>query len=398
MSRSPLFPYAFLPLLFLFSSEGLHSQCTSFLFNGTGTGDLIRLEGVGISDSQLNAAANYWGAACPSYGNGFPLFTTADTSAGTEVTVIYRGGSNSVCGNAQHLTPTSIVINLWDQGQTANGTSYVCNVTDTLAHELGHALDLANSTCSGGMMGPAPLSFVNGRVVAGTRSVSGEECNAVTDRWVTTYDNNTVSDPWCNAYCWTECVNNGCPGGNPNTGCPILIDTENDGIRLTGLGDPVWFDIDADGVPDLISWTDRSEGILTLDRNGNGMIDDGSELFGNATQLADGRRALNGYIALAEFDSWGFGGNRDEYIDGLDEIFSSLRLWTDLNHDGVSQPVELRSLDAVGIRRIGLGYRRSNRTDRYGNEFRFLGRAWKVGPLGHARPTLTWDVFFLVAP
>ena len=315
-----------------------------------------------------------------------------------EVTVIYRGGSNSVCGNAQHLTPTSVVINLWDQGQASTGAPYVCNVTDTLAHELGHALDLANSTCSGRIMGPAPLSFVNGKLVAGTRSVSGEECTAVADRWETTYDNDPLSDPWCNAYCWTDCVNNVCPSGDPYTGCPILIDTENDGIRLTGLGDPVWFDIDADGAPDLMSWTDRSEGILALDRNGNGTIDDGGELFGNATRLADGSRAFNGYIALAELDDWEFGGNRDERIDELDEAFTSLRLWTDLNHDGVSQPAELRSLNASGVRRIGLDYRRSHRTDRYGNELRFLGRAWKVDPLGHVRPVLTWDVFFLIAP
>jgi hypothetical protein len=394
MSRSS--SYAFLALLCLMPHD-LYAQCTNYLMNGNATGGHIRLDGVGISNSQLNAAASYW-QACPSYGVGFPQFTTDSVSAPVQVTVIYRGGSNAVCGNAQHLSPTSIVINLWDQGQTASGSPIVCNVTDTLAHELGHALDLANSTCSGRMMAPAPLSLVNGQFVAGTRSVTGEECMAVTERWETPYDEEPPPDPYCDAYCWTSCVNNACPGEHPDTGCPILIDTENDGIRLTGLSDPVWFDIDADGAADLMSWTDRSEGILALDRNGNGTIDDGGELFGNATRLADGSRALNGYIALAELDDWPFGGNRDEVIDAADEAFTSLRLWTDLNHDGVSQPGELRTLNAVGVRRIGLNYRRSNRTDRYGNEFRFLGRAWKVGPLGHVRPILTWDVFFLVAP
>ena len=73
-------------------------------------------------------------------------------------------------------------------------------------------------------------------------------------------------------------------------------------------------------------------------------------------------------------------------------------MWTDLNHDGVSQPRELQTLDEAGVQRIGLDYRRSNRSDHHGNEFRFLGKAWKEGRRGVVRPVLTWDVFFLVAP
>jgi hypothetical protein len=78
--------------------------------------------------------------------------------------------------------------------------------------------------------------------------------------------------------------------------------------------------------------------------------------------------------------------------------FPWLRLWTDQNHDAVSQPAELKSLVQAGVRQIDLDYRRSNRTDRYGNELRFLGRAWKTGRNGVPRPVLTWDVFFVVAP
>ena len=229
-----------------------------------------------------------------------------------------------------------------------------------------------------------------------TRTVYPSDCSIANAMWVTYSEASPPPDPFCDAYCWTSCVNNACPDGNP--WCPILIDMENDGIRLTGLDDPVWFDIDADGTRDLMAWTDRSEGLLTLDRNGNGTVDDGSELFGNATRLSDGTRALNGYLALAELDSQVFGGNEDGRIDPTDAAFGSLRLWTDRNHDGVSQPAELQTLDQAGLRRIGLDYRRSQRTDRYGNQFRFLGRAWKEGRNGVVRPILTWDVFFLTAP
>lgn len=211
------------------------------------------------------------------------------------------------------------------------------------------------------------------------------------------YNNACTGDVWwwgvTTEYATIERTDCGTPSG-----CPILIDLENDGIRLTGLADPVWFDIDADGDADLISWTERSEGILALDRNGNGTIDDGGELFGNATLLADGTRAMNGYLALAELDSWALGGNGDEFIDSADAVFGSLRMWTDLDHDGISQPEELQTLAETSIRRIELNYRRSHRTDRYGNEFRFLGRAWKAGDNGVLHPLLTWDVFFLVEP
>jgi hypothetical protein len=202
----------------------------------------------------------------------------------------------------------------------------------------------------------------------------------------------TYYDPYCDAYCPTSCVNNACPD-HPS---PILIDLENDGVHLTGLGDPVWFDIDADGKLDLMSWTDRSEGFLALDRNGNGVIDDGGELFGTATLLSNGTRASNGYVALAELDSWVFSGNGDGHLDSADAAFGSLRLWTDRNHDGISQPEELQTLAEAGIQRIDLDYRSSRRTDRYGNEFRFLGRAWKMGRNGVVHPVPTWDVFFLV--
>jgi hypothetical protein len=107
---------------------------------------------------------------------------------------------------------------------------------------------------------------------------------------------------------------------------------------------------------------------------------------------------LNGYLALAELDSWVFSGNGNGVIDAADAAFGSLWLWTDRNHDGASQPEELKTLDEAGVRRIGLGYRRSNRTDRYGNEFRFVSWALKTGPNGLVRPVLTWDVFFLVVP
>jgi hypothetical protein len=352
----------------------------------------INLTVSGFTASDIQQAASYWG--CPSH-VGLPGFQIGGFG-GVPVSITKINGNSTTagggCGRTQRTAVNgqlqSATIEIWTH--QANGAS--CEpLTDVIAHEFGHVLGLENAdsnACNGHIMG--------NRAPGGTRTVFPDDCEVADEKWEIPAESPPPSDPWCDAYCWTECIGSFCPQGAPS--CPILIDTENDGIRLTGLNDPVWFDIDADGEGDLISWTNRSEGILALDRNGNGTIDNGGELFGNATRLADGSRALNGYIALAELDEWAFGGNGDEVIDNADEAFPFLRLWTDLNHDGISQPGELRTLNALGIRRLGLDYRRSHRTDRYGNEFRFLGRAWKVGALGIVRPILTWDVFFLVAP
>jgi hypothetical protein len=176
---------------FLFVGIGitsdLNAQCTSVMFNGSDMGNLIGLQGTSISSTQMDAAASYW-ASCPAYGQGFPQFTTSNVSVAMAVSVVYNGGLGTFCGLETPLSPTSARIDLWAQGHDSAGNIYNCNVTDTLAHELGHVLDLSNSSCSGYIMGPAPLSFMNGHEVAGTRSVAPLECTTVTDRWTTTFD------------------------------------------------------------------------------------------------------------------------------------------------------------------------------------------------------------------
>lgn len=160
------------------------AQCVSTFDRTNANGSLIRLDGVLIGDSQLSAAASYW-SACSGYGSDFASFTTADVSANVSVTVVYYGGHNQSCGQATHDSSTSIRIELWDTAVTTTGGTYRCNVTDTLAHELGHVLNLENSSCSGQIMGTSPLSWQNGQMVAGTRSVSSAECSTVGNEWTT---------------------------------------------------------------------------------------------------------------------------------------------------------------------------------------------------------------------
>jgi hypothetical protein len=163
------------------------------------------------------------------------------------------------------------------------------------------------------------------------------------------------------------------PGGVSCT--PLLIDLDRRGFRLTGLEAPVAFDLDADGEMEMVSWTHANSGdaFLVWDRNGNGVVDDGIELFGNETPqptLVEGA-PLNGYAALYGLDVPWMGGNADGRLSAEDERFDVLRLWIDANHDGISQAGELHTLDEYGIVALAYDYKTSRRRDRHGNEFRY---------------------------
>ena len=181
------------------------------------------------------------------------------------------------------------------------------------------------------------------------------------------------------------------PPPPPDPGCPIVIDLDGGNFRLAGIADGVNFDIDANGSVDRMGWTaaGANEGFLALDRNGNGRIDDGSELFGWATPLANGQRAGVGYAALAELDA-----NGDGTVGPEDPAFAQLRLWIDRNHDGVSQADELVTLASAGVVRLDYAYSDSGRADQNGNAFRYKSHAWQKNAAGQVRTIDTYDVVF----
>ncbi|MGI8734809.1 MAG: hypothetical protein ACR2LM_16065 [Pyrinomonadaceae bacterium] len=299
----------------------------------------------------------------------------------------------------------------WTPSSDTNGDI----LTNAAAHEIGHTFKLGDCypSCNGTSVmgaasanhpkGPTPCDNSAANQYGGypaiptpsptppTCQFTGEEISSLLIGQC-----DTGESPVC-----TDGVDNDCDGlrDAQDSGCvcttPIVIDTLGNGLDLTSLADGVMFDIQGSGTQIQISWIQDDEAWLVLDRNGNGVIDSGAELFGNFTPQPVSNQA-NGFLALAEFDRTTQGGNGDGRLSREDAVFSSLRLWQDINHNALSEPDELHTLPAMGVAVIHLDYKEARRRDEHGNWFRY--RAKVKDAHGAQLGRWAWDVFLLRAP
>jgi len=179
---------------------------------------------------------------------------------------------------------------------------------------------------------------------------------------------------------------------------PVILDFMSVGKPMfKGVSESnVKFDLDGNGRAERTGWMAgyRDVGLLALDLNNNGQIDDGSELFGEGTVInSTGKKGKDGYTALAQYDS-----NRDGVIDRNDKVFSKLVVWFDRNHDGKTNSDELVSLSSTGVTKVGLNFKRMAGDDRFvnGNELRTTAKFWGPKQCGESGCN-SYDVYFSTA-
>jgi VCBS repeat-containing protein len=203
-----------------------------------------------------------------------------------------------------------------------------------------------------------PSGPVDFTVALTSVSISGQD--ALTEVEIDSENKDAKGSAWFDGDD-TDCVGNcgcGCTGVVPapegstelNFCSPLVLDLNNNGITSISLAAAkIYFDVDGDGFKEKTAWTENEDGLLAFDKNQDGIINNGNELFGNYTKLSNGTYANNGFEALKEYDL-----NKDGVIDIKDTIYNHLNVWIDANQNGQTDEGELKTLSELNITSINL--------------------------------------------
>jgi hypothetical protein len=173
----------------------------------------------------------------------------------------------------------------------------------------------------------------------------------------------------------------------------LVIDLDGDGVRLGDRDYAVRFDVDGDGVPERVQWTAKKqrEAFLWSDADGDGALSAG-ELLGMSLSTPVGRSGRVGWRALADLDRPSAGGNGDARLDATDAAWRDLRLWLDLDHDGVAGPSELQRLEEWRIAALDLRFQEGLLVDAGMNLHTAWGGVTVLRESSKARPAKVTEV------
>jgi hypothetical protein len=310
----------------------------------------------------------------------------------------YNPTSSQITGTIETAVDARNAGGTWFNTSPSASPPYLTALLKVCLHEIGHTMGLIDQpsnpslTCGGETPAGSVMNQLCGiNDSGGNLPTSPTNCDNTGVSSVPGYQPNAV-------VCTAPPTCGGSEGGvldGATCQCqqsPVIIDVLGTGFELTDAAGGVTFDLADSGTPGKFAWTEAgsANAFLCLDRNGNGRIDNGSELFGNVT-AQPASPTPNGFAALAVFDLPENGGNGDGIIDSRDAVFSKLLLWQDLNHNGISEPWELHSLPSLGVAAISLNYQVSWLRDQFGNWFHY--RSLILDEVGQHDGRWAYDVF-----
>jgi len=328
----------------------------------------------------LVPGADYWEPILSSYGRGFAM---VDPSA-ADISVVLAILPDHMLALAEVAPDGTGVLRV-----NVNNLYYGAETwRHVFAHELGHHLGFNHAACDPSRTVMSSSVDPQNGPFSPALTTYADRCGV--QRMVRAEDHPTFS--WCYGGGCTPGYSRNCStGGDRETdecGCcwnftPILIDLAGDGFAMRDPAHGPAFDVNGLGRLELVSWpAGADDAWLALDVNGNGTIDSGAELFGNAFEIRPLVFASNGYEALASYDA-----NGDDRIDARDPVFGRLLLWLDRNADGRSTLEELQPLARSGIVGISVAFTTTRRVDEWGNAYRYAAPVW-----ASVEPRLRWSV------